>query len=99
MLDELSREYDFEYLFTPPYTPNLQPIETVWAVVKNHVASSFTYGRAITELKEQTYRSFDKITSDTVSKIIYRKTIPFANSLIEKIEGLEGTIDCITPSQ
>jgi len=37
-LDELAAEHGHEILRTPPYHPELQPIETCWAVVKNQIA-------------------------------------------------------------
>lgn len=37
-IDELASKYDHKVLRTPPYHPELQPIETCWGVVKNHIA-------------------------------------------------------------
>jgi len=37
-LDNLAAEHDVSILRTPPYHPELQPIETCWAVVKNYMA-------------------------------------------------------------
>ena len=95
-LDDLVDELDFEYIFTPPYTPNLQPIETVWGVVKNKVASQYVYGRNIEQLREQTLEAFDTVSSDTVTGILKKITIPFANELIQKIESLDGDIFNLT---
>ena len=36
-------------LWTPPYCPDLQPIETFWAVGKNHVADKYYDGRSMIE--------------------------------------------------
>ena len=38
VIDEIARSHGHEVLRTPPYHPELQPIETCWGVVKNHVA-------------------------------------------------------------
>src|SRR5690348_6696729 len=35
---EIAKKYGHEVLYTPPYHCELQPIEGVWAVVKNEVA-------------------------------------------------------------
>jgi len=35
-LDQIVKNYGHTILRTPPYHPELQPIETCWAVVKNH---------------------------------------------------------------
>jgi transposase len=39
MLDKLASEQGHTILRTPPYHPELQPIEVCWAVVKGHVAA------------------------------------------------------------
>jgi hypothetical protein len=54
-------------LRTPPYHPELQPIETCWAVVKSHVAkyNNFT----MEKVKELLEEGFDKVTIDTIRGI------------------------------
>ena len=46
-------------MWTPPYCPDLQPIETFWGCGKNHVASRFVNGRStqdtIRDLREGWY--------------------------------------------
>ena len=37
-IDESAAVYDHKVLRTPPYHPELQPIETCWGVVKNYIA-------------------------------------------------------------
>lgn len=37
-VDALAASFGHKVLRTPPYHPELQPIETCWGVVKNHVA-------------------------------------------------------------
>jgi hypothetical protein len=53
---------------TPPYHPELQPIETCWGVLKNEVArhSDFT----MDNLQRQLDQAFDKITAETCQGII-----------------------------
>ena len=73
-IDEIARSHGHEVIRTPPYHPELQPIETCWAVVKNHIArnSDFTMNNLI----EQLEFGFDKVTGKTSAKIIekVRKT-------------------------
>ena len=45
-------------IFTPPYWPDYQTIETCWAVVKNFVADCWKSGRKIENLKNQTRVAF-----------------------------------------
>ncbi|OAD18777.1 transposase [Candidatus Thiomargarita nelsonii] len=53
---------------TPPYHPELQPIEICWAVVKNEVARNCDF--TIDNLMVQLDRAFLKVTARTCQKII-----------------------------
>ena len=39
-LQKVFDQHGYRLIFTPPYTPQLQPIELLWADVKNFVARS-----------------------------------------------------------
>ncbi len=67
-MDEIAKLHGHEIIRTPPYHPELQPIEICWGVVKNHIArnSDFT----MSNLFEQLDSGFDKVTHKTCSKII-----------------------------
>ena len=57
-LEKLFESKGFRLIFTPPYTPVLQPIELLWAEVKRRVAKRFEYGRTITQTKQQMLDAF-----------------------------------------
>ena len=67
-IDEIARSHGHEVIRTPPYHPELQPIETCWGVVKNHIArnSDFTMKNLIQQLEA----GFDKVTGKTCAEII-----------------------------
>ena len=67
-IDEIARSLGHKVLRTPPYHPELQPIETCWGVVKNHVARNcdFTMKNLIGQLDN----GFGEVTPDTCVKII-----------------------------
>ena len=67
-VDEMACDLGHEVVRTPPYHPELQPIETCWAVVKNEVARhcDFTMENMLTQLE----KAFEKVTSQTCSGII-----------------------------
>src|SRR4030043_466973 len=67
-IDEIVQELGHEVIRTPPYHPELQPIETCWGVVKNHVARTCDF--TMTNLIEQLDRAFNKVTAHTCSEII-----------------------------
>ena len=68
VLDEIAIEQGHEILRTPPYHPELQPIETCWGIVKNEIARNcdFTMDNLILQLE----RAFDKVTSKTCAGLI-----------------------------
>jgi transposase len=70
MLDRLAREKGHVILRTPPYHPELQPIETCWAIVKNELADKCDFTMA--NLKNQIPNAFSKVTTETCRKIIAR---------------------------
>ena len=42
---EIAGEYGHEVLYTPPYHPELQPIEIVWGVIKNSLADTMGWDK------------------------------------------------------
>ena len=67
-IDEIARSHGHEVIRTPPYHPELQPIETCWGVVKNYVARNCDF--TMNNLIEQLDSGFDKVTAKTCAKII-----------------------------
>ena len=51
-------------VFTPPYTPALQPKELLWFEVKRRFANRLEYGRTITQTKLQMLDSSNGIEED-----------------------------------
>ena len=67
-IDEIAKTYGHDVLRTPPYHPELQPIETCWGVVKNHVGRNCDF--TMKNLIEQLDFGFSKVTAKTCAKII-----------------------------
>jgi len=67
-LDQLAAEHGISILRTPPYHPELQPIETCWAVVKNHMAENCDFTMA--GLRKRLPEAFSKVISGTCKEII-----------------------------
>ena len=67
-LDHIAAQKNVTILRTPPYHPELQPIETCWAVVKNHMADNCDF--TMKGLKEKLPDAFDKVTSRTCKRIM-----------------------------
>ena len=82
-------------LLTPPYHPELQPIEKLWRDVKMYVARNYSIGRTFTQLMAQTLAGFamygtveqcaSKVRAVRVEEEKYR-------------QGKYGSIDLTQPS-
>jgi transposase len=70
VIDEIAREKGHEVVRTPPYHPELQPIEICWGVLKNEIARHCDF--TMKSLEIQLEKAFDKVTADTCRKIIKR---------------------------
>ena len=68
LIDNIARKHGHSIMRTPPYHPELQPIETCWAIVKNHVAqyNDFTMKKVWILLEE----GFAKVTAKTCQELI-----------------------------
>lgn len=67
-LDILAAKHEMSILRTPPYHPELQPIETCWAVVKNYMADNCDF--TMKGLRERLPEGFEKVTPRTCQEII-----------------------------
>jgi len=68
MLDELAERYGHSILRTPAYHPELQPIETCWAIVKNDIAENCDF--TMNGLRNRIPIAFSKVTENTCKGII-----------------------------
>lgn len=69
-LDNLAAKHDVSILRTPPYHPELQSIETCWAVVKNYMADHCDF--TMTGLRNNLPEA--KVTSETCREIMSKVT-------------------------
>ena len=71
-LDHIAKSYGHTILRTPQYHPELQPIETCWAIVKNYMADYCDF--TMDGLRQNLPIAFSKVTgsicSELISKII-----------------------------
>ena len=67
-VDEIAKKQGHEILRTPPYHPELQPIELCWGVVKNHIARNCDF--TLSNLKIQLEEGFSKVDNLVCKKVI-----------------------------
>jgi len=68
VIDKIAERNGHKVLRTPPYHPELQPIEICWGVVKNEIARNCNF--TMENLTNQLEESFKKVTAETCKKII-----------------------------
>ena len=102
LVRKLFTQQDYKLIYTPPYLPEVQPIERAWAYVKNYVASQFQNGRKMYELKQQVFEGMygDEKEHAPLDATLAEKIISHShdscNSLIDEDDVLCGTIDALT---
>ena len=67
-VDAIAKKYGHEIVRTPPYHPELQPIEMCWGVVKNHIARNCDF--TLSNLSSQLEEGFIIVNPSTCTKII-----------------------------
>ena len=92
LVDELGAEF----LWTPPYTPTLQPIEEFWGGGKNYVASLYANTRRIKEVVQQLrigwYGDGDEKQPLPCDRLVAH-TIADADRRMKEVGGLTGSME------
>jgi len=70
VVEQLMTDAGHSLVYTPPFCPEVQPIELLWAAVKRHVAQRSTHNRSLTEAREQTEQGFEQITKMFCNSIV-----------------------------
>jgi hypothetical protein len=70
VVEQLMSDAGHALVYTPPYCPEVQPIELLWAKVKRYVAARSTHGRSLTEAREQTEEGFEAVTRMFCNSIV-----------------------------
>ncbi|RQM31148.1 hypothetical protein B5M09_005203 [Aphanomyces astaci] len=76
-------------VYTPPHHSNLQPIETVWAIVKGAVGRQYTDMTKFPEVKTRLVHAFDSLTSHAIKGCV-RKAEGCLQKLYEHIVQVDN---------
>lgn len=68
--DDLLDPEQHRVVWTPPYTPEFQPIELLWARVKNAVAQQSLLTRRMDETRHHTESAFARITANECTDMV-----------------------------
>ena len=107
MVERFLNERGHEVVWTPPYSPDLQPIELFWAAGKNHVALNSKFGITIKEVTKLLREGwYGKTEAENNAELddefkkravrcdrLFQHTIKMANDkFIPICDGLKGKI-------
>lgn len=67
-VNEIAKRHGHEIVRTPPYHPELQPIEICWGIVKNHISRNCDF--TLSNLGHQLEEGFTMVKPSTCIKII-----------------------------
>ena len=67
-IDKIAEQFGHKVVRTPPYHPELQPIEVCWGIVKNHIGRNCNF--TLANLKLELDIGFTKVTPETCRGII-----------------------------
>jgi transposase len=71
---DIANKYDHKILITPPYHPAVQPIEKVWAIIKNPIAYNPDPEETVSSLQQKLVLSLNEVTEESLISI-WRKAI------------------------
>lgn len=70
VVEQLLDDAGHSLIYTPPFCPEVQPIELLWAKVKRYVADRATHNRSMTEAREQVEEGFEQVTKMFCNSIV-----------------------------
>jgi len=70
VVEQLMSDAGHSLVFTPPFCPEVQPIELLWAQVKRYVAERSTHNRSMTEARGQTEHGFEQVSKLFCNSIV-----------------------------
>jgi transposase len=69
-IDKLLQPLGHSLVWNPPFVPEVQPIELIWAYVKGLVASQYTLKRSLDTTRQHTDGAFGTVTAAMIQKRI-----------------------------
>jgi transposase len=70
VIEQLFDDAGHTLIYTPPFCPEVQPIELLWAKVKRYVSDRATHNRSVAQARQQTEDGFEQVTKMFCNNII-----------------------------
>lgn len=87
IIDELAKSHGHEVIRLPPYHCHFNPIELIWAQIKNYIAK---------ENKSFTMKEIEKLTLEAINRVTareWRKCVQHVEKEIRETKEREGILD------
>jgi hypothetical protein len=88
VVEQLLSDAGHALIYTPPFCPEVQPIELLWAKVKRYVRDRATHSRSVTEAREQTEEGFEQVT-----KLFCNSVVKHCHDWIDSFLATEDAAD------
>jgi DDE superfamily endonuclease len=88
VVEQLMSDAGHSLVYTPPFCPEVQPIELLWAQIKRYVADRSTHKRSMTEAREQTEAAFEQVT-----KMFCNSVVKHCHDWIDRFLSTEAAED------
>ena len=104
----MAKEAGHEVMFSPPHYSDLQPIETVWAVLKKKVGDQYNVETKLKDVRTRLVEEFDALESFTIQGCINRsvlklydlyKTVTLEEEEDDENDEKNGDSDFETPDE
>lgn len=71
---DIANKYNYRTMLTPPYHPEVQPIEKVWAIIKNPIAYNPDPEETLSLLREKLVVSLKNVSEKSLISV-WKKSI------------------------
>ena len=88
VVEKLLHDAGHSVIYTPPFCPEVQPIELLWAQVKQQVASKATHNRSIVAAREQVEEAFESF-----SKLDFNNMVKHTHDWIDEFLQTDAAED------
>jgi hypothetical protein len=98
---KVAQKYEHTVMFTPPYHPEFQPIEKVWAIVKQPVAFDPDLEETCTKLQRKLLTALKEVTNSqliSVWKMSLNEVMEAQRLLQKQRRALKGITNTNTSS-
>ena len=90
---QMAAEQGHKFIFTPPHYSDLQPIELLWARVKNAVAKEYSKQTTLSDVRHRLEHQFSKLDTDEGLEAVLA-IINHVDKVIAKFSGEIYASEC-----